>query len=247
LRTVFSLTPTTLATARLLASGSVPKFGTCFLPKSTLYERFHLTLFYRVFYIPKVRLSKVRGMAMRYGYARVSSNTQDYNGQVEALKAAGCERVYTEKASGKSTNGRKEFEKLMRALAPGDAVVVTKLDRLARSSRDLQNILHELKERGCGFVSLGESWCDTTSDVGQLMLTIMGGIAQFERSLIRKRCDEGIERAKRQGRQFGRPSALDAGQKRKIAERYANGETMAELAREYECGEATIWRALQPA
>ena len=87
-----------------------------------------------------------------------------------------------------------------------DAVAVTKLDRLARSSRDLHNILHELQELGCGFVSLGESWCDTTSEVGRLMLTIMGGIAEFERGLIRKRCDEGIASAKAKGTKFGRPS-----------------------------------------
>jgi DNA invertase Pin-like site-specific DNA recombinase len=184
-------------------------------------------------------------MAMRYGYARVSSGTQDYASQVDALKAAGCEKIFSEKASGKSTNGRREFDRLMKALSPGDAVVVTKLDRLARSSRDLHNILGELAEIGCGFVSLGESWCDTTTDVGRLMLTIMGGIAEFERGLIRKRCDEGIERAKRKGTKFGRPVALDASEKRKIAERYAAGETMAELAREYGVGEATIWRALQ--
>jgi DNA invertase Pin-like site-specific DNA recombinase len=182
---------------------------------------------------------------MKYGYARVSSNTQDYQAQVDGLKAAGCERIYSEKASGKSTNGRREFEKLMRALVPGDIVAVTKLDRLARSSRDLHNILHELKERGCGFVSLGESWCDTTTDVGRLVMTIMGGIAEFERSLIRKRCEEGIRRAKRKGTKFGRPNVLDPGQRRRIGERYSAGETMAELAREYECGEATIWRALQ--
>ncbi len=77
------------------------------------------------------------------------------------------------------------------------------------------------------------------------MMTIMGGIAEFERGLIRKRCEEGIERAKAQGKQFGRPARLDAGQKRKIAERYSAGETMAELAQEYEVGEATVWRALQ--
>ena len=183
---------------------------------------------------------------MKYGYARVSSNTQDYAAQVEALKAAGCERIFSEKASGKSTNGRREFEKLMRGLVPGDTVAVTKLDRLARSSRDLHNILHELQELGCGFVSLGESWCDTTSEVGRLMLTIMGGIAEFERGLIRKRCDEGIARAKAKGTKFGRPSALDASQRKRIAGRYAAGETMAELAREYEVGEATIWRALNP-
>ena len=184
---------------------------------------------------------------MRYGYARVSSNSQDYAAQVDALKAAGCERIFSEKASGKSTSGRKEFEKLMKALLPGDAVVVTKLDRLARSSRDLHNVLHELQERSCGFVSLGETWCDTTTDVGRLVMTIMGGIAEFERSLIRSRCDDGIARAKAKGTKFGRPTALDASQKRKIADRYAAGETMAMLARDYEVGEATIFRALKAA
>jgi DNA invertase Pin-like site-specific DNA recombinase len=183
---------------------------------------------------------------MKYGSERVSSDTQGYAAQVEALKAAGCERIWSEKASGKSTNGRPELAKLMKALVPGDAVVVTKLDRIARSSRDLHNIVGELKDRDVGFVSLGDSWCDTTSDVGRLILAIMGGIAEFERGLIRKRCQDGIDRAKAKGTKFGRPSALDAGQRRKIAERYAAGETMAELAREYDCGEATIWRALRP-
>jgi DNA invertase Pin-like site-specific DNA recombinase len=182
---------------------------------------------------------------MKFGYARVSSNTQDHAAQVEALKAAGCERIFSEKASGKSTKGRPEFAKLMKAVNYGDVVAVVKLDRLARSSRDLQNILHELDEVGCGFVSLGESWCDTTTDVGRLVMTIMGGIAEFERNLIRKRCEEGIQRAKRKGTKFGRPNALDPGQRRRIGERYSAGETMAELAREYEVGETTVWRALQ--
>jgi len=183
---------------------------------------------------------------MKYGYARVSSKAQDYTAQVEALKAVGCEKIFSEKASGKSTNGRPEFAKLLKALLPGDTVVVTKLDRLARSSRDLHNILHQLEEVSCGFVSLGESWCDTTTDVGRLMLTIMGGIAEFERGLIRKRTDEGIERAKKLGKRFGRPERLDEGQKRKIAEFYAAGKTIPELAAEYEVGVGTIWRALQP-
>jgi DNA invertase Pin-like site-specific DNA recombinase len=182
---------------------------------------------------------------MRYGYARVSSDTQDYTAQVEALKAAGCERIYSEKASGKSTNGRPELAKLLKRLEPGDVVVVTKLDRVARSARDLLNIIHELKERGCGFVSLGDSWCDTTNEMGRFMLTVMSGISELERDLIRKRCAAGIERAKAKGTQFGRPTALDASQRKRIAERYASGETMAELAREYDCGDATIWRALR--
>jgi DNA invertase Pin-like site-specific DNA recombinase len=183
---------------------------------------------------------------MKYGYARVSSKTQDYAAQVDALKAAGCERIFSEKMSGKSAKDRPEFGKLMKALLPGDAVVVTKLDRLARSSRDLHNILHELQALSCGFVSLGETWCDTTTDVGRLMLTIMGGIAEFERGLIRKRCEEGIERARRKGTKFGRPTALDESEKRMIADRYAKGETMTDLAAEYEVGLGTIWRALQP-
>lgn len=183
---------------------------------------------------------------MKYGYARVSSKTQDYLAQVDALKAAGCEKVFSEKQSGKSRDGRPEFAKLMKALLPGDTVVVTKLDRLARSSRDLHNILHDLEGLSVGFQSLGESWCDTTTDIGKLLFTLMSGVAEFERNLIRKRCDEGIERARKQGKQFGRPQALDAGQKRVIADRYAAGKTIVELAEEYECGVGTIWRALQP-
>jgi DNA invertase Pin-like site-specific DNA recombinase len=182
---------------------------------------------------------------MKYGYARVSSDTQDYQAQIETLKAAGCKRMYSEKASGKSTNGRPELAKLMKALNAGDIVAVTKLDRIARSSRDLHNILDELKEREVGFVSLGDSWCDTTSDVGRLVLAIMAGIAEFERSLIRQRCDAGIQRAKAKGVKFGRPLALDASKRRKIAERYAKGETMRELALDYDCGEATVWRAIR--
>lgn len=184
---------------------------------------------------------------MKFGYARVSSTTQDHESQVEALQAAGCERVFAEKQSGKSVTGRREFERLLKSIGAGDVIVVTKLDRLARSSRDLHNILHTLKEKGAGLISLGESWCDTTTDVGRLMLTIMGGIAEFERGLIRSRCEAGIERAKAKGTTFGRPKALDAGQRRKIAERYAAGETMAELAREYEVSEPTVWRVLKAA
>jgi DNA invertase Pin-like site-specific DNA recombinase len=190
---------------------------------------------------------------MKIGYARVSSDTQDYAAQVEALKLAGCGQIFSEKASGKSVNGRPVLAKLgrpvlaklLKRLEPGDTMVVVKLDRVARSARDLLNIVHDLKDRDCGFVSLGDSWCDTTNEMGRFMLTVMSGIAELERDLIRKRCQAGIERAKAKGTKFGRSSVLDSGQRKKIAERYASGETMAELAREYDCGEATIWRALR--
>jgi DNA invertase Pin-like site-specific DNA recombinase len=180
----------------------------------------------------------------KIGYARVSSKAQDYQGQVDALKAAGCERIYSEKVSGKSTKDRREFNKLMKALLPGDTVYVAKLDRLARSTRDLHNILHELDQAACGFVSLGESWCDTSTKVGRLIMTIMGGIAEFERELIKDRCEEGIARSRAKGTKFGRKVKLSAEQRKMAAERYSAGETQAELAKVYGVSEATMWRAL---
>jgi DNA invertase Pin-like site-specific DNA recombinase len=179
------------------------------------------------------------------GYARVSSGTQDFEAQVERLRAAGCQRVYAEKVSGKSTNGRNELAKALKALEPGDTLVVVKLDRLARSIRDLLSLVDQIKACGAKFKALDDSWCDTTTPQGELFLTIMGGLGEFERKLIKQRCDDGIARAKAMGRQFGRPSRLDAGQKRKLAERYAAGESMADLAREYGVGEVTVWRAIR--
>jgi DNA invertase Pin-like site-specific DNA recombinase len=180
----------------------------------------------------------------KIGYARVSSTAQDYQGQVEALKAAGCERIYSEKVSGKSIDKRVQFQKLMRDILPGDTVYVAKLDRLARSSRDLANILHEIEAQGCGFVSLGESWCDTSTPVGKLMTTVMSGIAEFERGIIKARCDEGIARARKLKVKFGRKAKLNDEQKRDIAKRRADGETFESLALEYDVGLATIYRAL---
>lgn len=180
----------------------------------------------------------------KLGYARVSSKGQDYAAQVAALKAAGCEKIYSEKASAKSTDGRPQFKKLMKDLLPGDVVVVAKLDRLARSTRDLANILHDLDQQSCGLTSLGESWCDTTTPIGRLMITIMGGIAEFERGLIHARCEEGIERARAKGTKFGRKRSLTPEQITMAAARYAKGETQAQLAAVYGVSEATMWRAL---
>jgi DNA invertase Pin-like site-specific DNA recombinase len=164
------------------------------------------------------------------GYARVSAVDQDYDGQIERLQGAGCTKVFAEKLSGKS----------------GDVLVITKLDRLARSIRDLLNIIDQLKAGGVMLKALDDTWLDTTSPHGELIFTIMGAMAEFERKLIRQRCEEGIRRAKAQGKQFGRPAALDAGQRRMIAERHASGEAMTALARDYEVGVATIWRVLKP-
>jgi DNA invertase Pin-like site-specific DNA recombinase len=131
----------------------------------------------------------------------VSSTTQDYQAQVEALKAAGCGCIYSEKASGRSTNGRSELAKLLKALAPGDIVVVTKIDRVARSALDLLHIVRtEIGDRQAGFISLGDAWCDTTNEMGRFMLTVMSGIAELERDLIRRRCAAGIAGRRPRGR-----------------------------------------------
>jgi DNA invertase Pin-like site-specific DNA recombinase len=177
----------------------------------------------------------------KVGYARVSSLKQDYQGQVEALRAAGCERVYSEKVSGKSAEDRRLLRRMMKELLPGDTVIVAKLDRLARNTRDLHNILHELTTAEVGFTALDEAWCDTTTDIGQLLVTIMAGIAQFERKLIRRRCEEGIARAKRKGTKFGRKRIMTPEQIRTAAQRNAQGETPAELAKEYGVSEATMY------
>jgi DNA invertase Pin-like site-specific DNA recombinase len=125
--------------------------------------------------------------------------------------------------------------------------VLHKLNRAAEFDHVALGVIRKVVDQlGQVPSHVGEfAWCDTTTDVGRLMLTIMGGIAEFERGLIRKRCEEGIARAKRKGTKFGRPTALDPGQRRRIAERYSAGETMAALAREYDCGEAAMWCALQ--
>jgi DNA invertase Pin-like site-specific DNA recombinase len=178
------------------------------------------------------------------GYARVSAMDQDFNGQIDRLKASGCERIYAEKASGKSTNGRHELRKAIKALQPGDTLLTIKLDRLARSIRDLLAIVDEISAAGAKFRALDDPWLDTTSPQGELILNVMASLAEFERKLIRQRCQEGIERAKKRGTKFGRPTALDASERRMIGERYGKGETMEALARDYEVGIGTIWRAL---
>ena len=160
---------------------------------------------------------------------------------MEALKAGGCDKIYSEKVSAKSIDKRTQFQKLMRDVLPGDVVVVAKLDRLCRSTRDLLNILGELAAQQCGFVSLGESWCDTTTSVGRLMMTIMSGIAEFERELIQARTGEGLARAKAKGTKFGRKRSLSPEQVRVAAA----GKTLAELALNYDCSEATMSRALR--
>ena len=155
---------------------------------------------------------------MIYGYARVSTDDQSVAAQVAALKAAGAETVFREVASGAQTD-RAQLRKVLAALDAGDVLMVTRLDWLARSTRDLLNTLATITGRKAGFRSLGVAWADTTTAHGRLMLTVLGGLAEFERDLIRARTGEGRERAKARGVTMGRPPKLTPHQQREAIRR----------------------------
>jgi DNA invertase Pin-like site-specific DNA recombinase len=179
-----------------------------------------------------------------YGYARVSTDGQTLDAQVIQLKAAGAEKVLREKISGARAD-RPELARLMRALSAGDVVLVTRLDRLARSTRDLLNTLAAVADKQAGFRSLSDTWADTTTPHGRLMLTVLGGLAEFERELIRARTGEGRQRAKARGVRLGRKPKLTAHQKQEALARRQAGEPLAEIARSYDVHHSTISR-LQP-
>src|SRR5262245_59464267 len=165
-----------------------------------------------------------------YGYARVSTNGQTLASQDAELHAAGAAKIYAEKMSGARTD-RPELAKLLKRLDAGDVLLVTRLDRLARSTRDLLNILDVIGKAGAGFKSLADPWADTTTPHGRLMLTVLGGLAEFERALILARTGDGRARAKAKGVKFGRPRKLTAHQRREAMERLAEGAVQADLAR----------------
>ena len=176
-----------------------------------------------------------------FGYARVSTDGQSLASQDAQLHAAGCAKTYSEKVSGARTD-RPELAKLLRRLQEGDVLMVTRLDRLARSTRDLLNILDAIAKVGAGFRSLADTWADTTTSHGRLMLTILGGLAEFERELIQARTGEGRKRAKARGVRFGRPPVLTAHQRQEAIQRLAEGVTQADIARTYGVSQATISR-----
>jgi DNA invertase Pin-like site-specific DNA recombinase len=178
---------------------------------------------------------------MMYGYARVSTDGQSVAAQVEQLTQAGAEKVFREKVSGAKTN-RAQLQRLLNMLDEGDVLLVTRLDRLARSTRDLLNILAALAERKTGFRSLGDTWADTTTPHGRLMLTVLAGLAEFERELIRARTGEGRARAKARGVKLGRPFKLTPHQQREARARRDRGETLMDIARTYNVSHNTISR-----
>ena len=146
--------------------------------------------------------------AMKYGYARVSTDGQSVDAQVRQLTKAGCKKVFRETASGAKTD-RSQLRRALDQLDAGDVLMVTRLDRLARSTRDLLNTLATIADKGAGFRSLGDAWADTTTAHGRLMLTVLGGLTEFERELIRARTSEGRARAKANGKSLGRAVQAD--------------------------------------
>src|ERR671924_1220107 len=162
---------------------------------------------------------------MLIGYARVSTNDQDTAAQVAALKAAGCERIYREKASGGRWD-RPELHRLLDQLRKRDVLVVWKLDRLSRSLRDVLTIMERLSEAEAGFRSLTEA-IDTTTPAGRMMMQMVGAFAEFERAMIRERTQAGLAVARAEGRVGGRRPKLDRAQRADIAENVLSGRKTA--------------------
>jgi DNA invertase Pin-like site-specific DNA recombinase len=181
-------------------------------------------------------------MSELVGYARVSTTDQDYSLQVDQLTQYGCTKIFYEKKSGKNI-GRPEFQKALDYLREGDKLVVYKLDRLARSSRDLHNIVHDLQEKGIGVVFIKEQ-IDFSTPAGKLMFTMLGAIAEFERDLIAERTTEGRERAKAQGKHMGRVGRDEKDVKKALKlyeDRKSNGLSVNDIAKMTGVPRSTIY------
>jgi DNA invertase Pin-like site-specific DNA recombinase len=176
-----------------------------------------------------------------YGYARVSTDGQSLGVQHAALLAAGAQKVFAEKVSGTVTD-RKALAKAIAVLSGGDVLLVTRLDRLARSTRDLLNVLAAISEKGAGFRSLADAMIDTTSAHGKLIIAVLAALAEFERSMILARTSEGRKRAKSNGVRFGRKPKLSTFQIKEALARRANGEALVDIGRSYGVSHSTISR-----
>jgi DNA invertase Pin-like site-specific DNA recombinase len=189
-------------------------------------------------------LQTQRGSRMKLGYARVSTEDQTLNTQCQRLSAAGCEKIFEEKISG-ATRNRPKLEKLIEHLREGDILVVTRLDRLARSTSELLRIVERIIEKGAGLQSLDEPWANTVSPAGRMVMTIFAGIAEFERSLILSRTNDGRLAAKARGVAFGRPKKMRPDQQELARELVKNGKSISAIARTFNVHPATIHRLLE--
>lgn len=178
---------------------------------------------------------------MLVGYARVSTVGQSLDIQEAALKTAGCEKIFAEKKSGASQQDRTALEEALEFVRSGDALVVTRLDRLARSVLDLRNIVDRLDAKGAGFTCLQQGAIDTTRSDGKLLLNILGSFAEFELDIRKERQMEGIAKAKEAGKYKGRPVSIDA---EKVKALKAEGKGATAIARQLGIGRASVYRAL---
>nr|WP_166180072.1 recombinase family protein [Altererythrobacter segetis] len=178
---------------------------------------------------------------MLVGYARVSSSGQSLDVQLEALKDAECEEIFAEKRTGTSTTGRTELNNALSFVRKGDTLVVTRLDRLARSAADLHRIVRQLTEKGVAFQCLQQSSIDTTTSTAKLLLGVLASIAEFEADIRRERQREGIERAKAAGVYKGRKPTVDAAQVRALRNQGLGGT---EIAKKLGIARASVYRAL---
>lgn len=182
-------------------------------------------------------------LSMYIGYARVSTEDQNLDIQLHALKQAGCKKFFQEKLSG-THRQRPELEKMIEQLREGDTVVIWKLDRLARSTRDLLDIADAIAKAGVGLKSLSEPWADTTSPAGRMVLTVFAGIAEFERELIRERTGMGRTAAMKRGVRFGRPSSLSIEQTMLAKRLIEEGKSAKEVAQTFGVNRSTIYRSM---
>ena len=183
-----------------------------------------------------------RVLVMVFGYARVSTTEQSLDSQIDALRQAGAKRIFKEKISG-ATKERPELTRLLDQLRDDDVVVVTKYDRLARSLRDLIDVVETIQNRGADFRSLAES-IDTTNPSGRLIFHVFASIAQFERERIVERTKEGLEAARKRGRVGGRPRKLTADQRAEVRKmRDVDGRQISEIAALFKVSSQTIRRA----
>ncbi len=181
---------------------------------------------------------------MRLGYARVSTDEQTLTGQCQRLSTAGCEKLFEEKISGAARN-RPKLEKLIDQLRRGDVLVVTRLDRLARSTSELLRMAERITEKNAALQSLDEPWADTTSPSGRMIMTVFAGIAEFERSLILSRTQEGRLAAQARGVAFGRPKKMLPDQQEIARELVRDGKSISAVARTFNVHPATIYRVLE--
>ena len=180
-----------------------------------------------------------------FGYARVSTVDQNLDLQLDALKRAGCTQIYQDKASGRAKTNRPELDAVLRAMRPGDTLVVWRLDRLGRSLADLVQIIDELGVKGIGFKSITEQ-IDTTSAQGRLFLGVFGAMAQYMRDVIHENTMAGLKAARARGRNGGRPSKLNDQALKEIKALMADdGISMASIAERYQVSRATLYNALK--